>query len=176
MLENNSITLHFDGKKSFNDKNLTIVVFNTKGIYDVKGNRMHINKASFYIKRFVSYSKKTESTIKTIGKVIIGLFLGVALIGAGVSFVSSSVNAGSLMGTLLEFFEILQYLVFLMFLNTDIPPAPADFISVLFQNSIEIGEFLDQLIIQMNIKNFTFSFNYDLSVRLITPLTSLDPS
>lgn len=68
------------------------------------------------------------------------------------------------MGAVLDMFEILQYLTFLMFLNTEIPPAPADFISSLFQNSIEIGAILDSIIIKLNIKDFNFSFNYDLSV------------
>lgn len=127
---------------------------------------MHENEASFYIKNFVDYSKKTEDQMKGLGKALIGFFLVVGFIGAIVSFIASSLNLGSLVGTLLEFFEILQYLVFLMFLNTDIPPAPADFISTLFQNSIEIGEFIDEIIIQMNIKDYIFGFNYDLNVKL----------
>lgn len=129
---------------------------------------MHENEARFYIKNFIDYPNSQAKTMKGLGTAFVALFVAVAFVGAVTSFVASSVNLGSLLGTLLEFFEILQYLVFLMFLNTDIPPAPADFISTLFQNSIEIGEFIDQIIIQMNIKDYIFSFNYDLTVIFLT--------
>lgn len=89
----------------------------------------------------------------------------VAATAIAVSSIASSLNLGSCIGSLLELFEILQYLTFLQFLNTEIPPAPGDFISALFQNSIEFGAILDDIIVKLNIKDFHFSFNYDLSVR-----------
>lgn len=64
-------------------------------------------------------------------------------------------------------FEILQYLTFLMFLNTELPPACDDFISTLFENTIELGALLNEFIIKLNIKNINFAFNYDLDVRTL---------
>ena len=165
--ENNTIFLDFKGKTNFKKKNLSIEISNVKGIYDLDGNMMHVNKAQFYIKNFIVYDEKTKKAMGVMGAAIGGAFMCLGAIGVVFSFIGSSLNVGSALGMLMDMFEILQYLTFLMFLNTEIPPAPADFISSLFQNSIELGALLDQVIISLNIKDFNFSFNYDLSVRIL---------
>jgi hypothetical protein len=81
------------------------------------------------------------------------------------TFASGNVN--SFTGALISMFEILQYLTFLLFLNTELPPACDDFISTLFENTIELGAILNEILIQLNIKNINFAFNYNLDVRKI---------
>ena len=67
-------------------------------------------------------------------------------------------------GAIIAMFEILQYLTFLLFLNTELPPACDDFISTLFENTVELGAILNEIIIKLNIKDINFAFGYDLDV------------
>jgi hypothetical protein len=87
-----------------------------------------------------------------------------AVTGIVANFASGMLNMPSLTGALIGMFEVLQYMTFLMFLNTELPPACDDFISTLFENTIELGALLNEFIIKLNIKNINFAFNYDLDV------------
>lgn len=78
---------------------------------------------------------------------------------------TSMFNLPSLTGVMIGMFETLQYLTFLLFLNTELPPACDDFISTLFENTIEIGALFNELIIKFNINSINFAFNYDLDVK-----------
>jgi len=78
--------------------------------------------------------------------------------------IGASFNAGNLLSVLLGFLEMLQYLVFFLFFNTEIPPAPMDFVQILYENSIELGAVLNYIIIKLNIKDFAFALHYDLDV------------
>jgi len=80
------------------------------------------------------------------------------------TFASGPTN--SFTGALISMFEILQYLTFLLFLNTELPPACDDFISTLFENTIELGAILNEILIKLNIKNINFAFNYNLDVKI----------
>lgn len=80
------------------------------------------------------------------------------------NFATSLFNIPSMTGALISMFEILQYLTFLLFLNTELPPACDDFISTLFENTIELGAILNEILVKINIKDIEFAFNYDLDV------------
>lgn len=81
----------------------------------------------------------------------------------------------SITGALISMFEIVQYLTFLLFLNTELPPACDDFISTLFENTVELGAILNEILIKLNIKDINFAFNYDLDVRKILILKFRHP-
>lgn len=89
-------------------------------------------------------------------------FFGMVLAGVAVSTIGSQFNTSSLMGSLLDMFETLQYLVFFLFFNTEIPPVPEEFISMLYGDTVELGAILENFIIAINIKDFTFALHYDL--------------
>ena len=89
----------------------------------------------------------------------------VLLITIALSIIGNSMNSGNIMGAVLGFMETLQYLVFTLFFNTTLPPAPYNFISLLFSDSIELGMVLENFIIQSNIKDFDFALHYDLDVK-----------
>lgn len=59
--------MDFDSKRDFKEKNLTIVVKDTKGVYDTEGNLMHENKATFFIKGFINYPESTKKMVKGAG-------------------------------------------------------------------------------------------------------------
>jgi hypothetical protein len=94
------------------------------------------------------------------------MFALATVLGIVSNFASGMLNLPSLTGALIGMFEVLQYMTFLMFLNTELPPACDDFISTLFENTIELGALLNEFIIKLNIKNINFAFNYDLDVRI----------
>lgn len=65
----NQIKIHFDGLVNFKLKRLLVDVQDVKGIYDLRGNMMHENKAEFYIQNFIQYSEKTKSLMGGLGAV-----------------------------------------------------------------------------------------------------------
>ena len=81
-----------------------------------------------------------------------------------ISVVGSSLGVGTCIGALVDLLETVQYLLFMQFLNSEIPPAPADFVSAFFNNTIKVGLVFKELIIKLNIESFNFAFNYDLTV------------
>jgi hypothetical protein len=65
----NRIAIHLKCKKDFKLKKLVVDVNDVKGIYDLHGNMMHENKAEFYIKNYIEYSKKTQNLMGGLGAV-----------------------------------------------------------------------------------------------------------
>ena len=59
--------MDFHSEKDFKEKNITIIVKNTKGVYDTEGNLMHDNKAIFFIKGYINYPESTKKTVKAAG-------------------------------------------------------------------------------------------------------------
>ena len=59
--------MHFDAKKDFKEKNITITVKDVQDVYDQDGNMMHDNKASFYIKGYINYPEGTKKLVKGVG-------------------------------------------------------------------------------------------------------------
>lgn len=94
------------------------------------------------------------------------MFFVAAAVGVLANFATGMLNLPSLTGALISMFEVVQYLTFLLFLNTELPPACDDFISTLFENTVELGALLNEILIKMNIKNINFAYNYDLDVNL----------
>lgn len=171
--------MEFDPKQDFKEKNMTISVKNTKEVFDIDGNMLHESKASLYIKGFVKYPQKTEKMVKLTGAISnflfnlrpaltlykgSGAFLIATGVGAAANIAASMLNLQSLTGAMIGMFEVLQYMSFLMLLNTDLPPACDDFISKMYENTIELGAILNKFIIGFNFKNVNFAFNYDLDV------------
>lgn len=70
------------------------------------------------------------------------------------------------MGALIDLLETVQYLLFMQFLNAEIPPAPGDFVSAIFNNTIKVGAIFREIIVKLNLESFSFALNYDLAVSL----------
>lgn len=81
-----------------------------------------------------------------------------------VSTVGSSLGLGTCIGALIDMLETVQYLLFMQFFNTEIPPAPGDFISAIFNNTIKVGAIFRDIIVRWNIESFSFAIHCDLAV------------
>jgi len=87
---------------------------------------------------------------------------------------SSFYHFGSTIHAVIDLFERLQFLTFLLFINTDLPPAQIDFISSIFRNTMELGEPIKEYLIHHNLRNFQFSSKHDINVSLPFKIENLD--
>lgn len=65
-----------------------------------------------------------------------------AIIGILGNIASTFVNLPPLIHALINMFHNVHYLVFLIFLNTELPPACSDFISTLYESTVYLGSML----------------------------------
>ena len=70
------------------------------------------------------------------------------------------------MHSIIELFERLQYFTFLLFINTELPPHQIDFISSIFKNTMELGYFLKEALIEHYLPDYEFSSMYEMAVML----------
>lgn len=94
------------------------------------------------------------------------------MVGILGNIASSFVNLPSLVRVLINMFHSLQYLAFLIFMNTELPPACDDFIATLFESTVSLGSLLSSLIVKLYQNKIGFSQEFDLEVVCLSDLTS----
>lgn len=99
------------------------------------------------------------------------VFAIAAVIGILGNIASSFVKLPSLVGALINMFHSLQYLAFLIFVNTELPPACDDFIATLFESTVSLGSLLSGLIVKLYQNKLGFSQEFDLEVVGLAGLT-----
>lgn len=90
----------------------------------------------------------------------------IAFIGIFASCISSGKDfkVGSSIAPVIDLFERLQFLTFLLFVNVDLPPAQIDFISSIFHNTMEKAAFMKEHLIEGQIHDYFFRTKFDITV------------
>lgn len=83
--------------------------------------------------------------------------------GVATSLISSCSGLRINTGLMVGLFEVLQYVTFLLFLNTELPPHTERFMTALYENTVEIAEILKHLLEGWYEEdlNFTQNMNFE---------------